>query len=164
MEETLAPPTIPSADAACLFSCSGRGFAVRLGAIAEVISVDKLVRLPAAPPRVLGLAALRRDMVPVAQLTEAAPAQPGAAVLILRGDNGPWGIAVDPGATRVWREPAEESGAGPLPEDREVPGAVAWARYGGGLVSVIDPQAAWGGLRDSIGLRYAHPSGDHSPR
>ena len=157
--ETTASPTAPPADTICLFSCGGRAFAVPLGAIAEVIAVDKLIRLPMPPPRVLGLAPLRRDMIPVAQLTDAIPARPGEAILILRGDNGPWGIAVDPGATWVRREAPDDSGPGPLPEDREVPGAVAWARFGDRRASVIDPQAAWGGLRDAIGLRYAQSAG-----
>ena len=50
----------------------GEGLAVRLESVAEVIWVERLTRFPLAPPQVLGLCTLRRDVIPVVLLDDVA--------------------------------------------------------------------------------------------
>ncbi len=67
-------------------------FAVGLEAVAEVVEVERLVRLPQSPPHVLGLCALRRDVIPVVAVQRTA-AEPSSRflVLILRTSQGGMG-------------------------------------------------------------------------
>src|SRR5438874_1226602 len=77
LDEPEPPPQPPRAW--CLFRCGRATLAVGLEAVAEVVEVERLVVLPHSPPRVLGLCALRREVIPVIGLVDPGdePAGPG---------------------------------------------------------------------------------------
>src|SRR4051794_33237649 len=81
----------------CFFKSDSRPFAISVEAVAEVVEADRLVRLSLCPPQILGLCNVRRDIVPVLALTARAgddghDTENRAVVLILRSDQGAWGI------------------------------------------------------------------------
>jgi purine-binding chemotaxis protein CheW len=96
---TAAPPIarIPSW---AFFACSGKGYAVRLDRVHEIVPPQPLTRLPGCGPEVCGLIGLRGRVVTVFDfgvLNGDAPAssKPGhRLVLIWRGDR-VIGLAVD---------------------------------------------------------------------
>lgn len=143
----------------CLFRSGGKPFAIPLDAVVEVISVDRLIRLPLAPPGVLGLYLLRRDLTPIIRLedtrssADSAPSAPPPtgemSVLVASTDSHLWGMIVDQGTTEVDKAPPESSGHGDLSQIR-IPGACGWRQRGEVAHLAIDPRAAWQNLRSSI--------------
>jgi purine-binding chemotaxis protein CheW len=143
----------------CLFRSEGSPFAVRLESVAEVVEVDRTVRFPLCPPRVLGLCAVRRDVVPVVRLVGHGDGQPGEArkrlnVLILRTAHGAWGVRIDKEGTFVAEatldDPETETppGAGP-------PAILGSIRREGTTYDVIDPELAWRDVRADIEEHYS---------
>jgi purine-binding chemotaxis protein CheW len=68
----------------CTFRIGGQLFALDVGAVGEVLHVDRVVRVPLAPPGVLGLTNLRGAAVAIVDLAavlglELGPAEPAAA-------------------------------------------------------------------------------------
>ena len=139
----------PTATALCLFSCGRRPLAVALEAVAEVVELDRMVPIPLCPPRVLGLCALRRDVVPIVRLDEGDDDPAGDYVaLLLRTEQGDWGIRIGRGGVAVvddghdYRDgPANPYGG------VAVVGAVERA---GTAHAVLDPAETWRLLRDEI--------------
>src|SRR4051794_18448044 len=147
----------------CLFQSDARSYAVRLDAVAELIVADGLVRLPLSPPRVLGLFTLRRDVVPVLKMTERHAKDRGGdgaklVVLILRTEQGVWGIRVDRGAAVAIEEQPDEPGVDdPLATGApEGPTTIARA---GKLYLVIDPDSAWRDVRQEVEAWYGSRCG-----
>src|SRR5947209_1387245 len=97
----------------CLVRIDTRPFAVALQAVAEIVEADELVRVALCSPRVLGLCAYRRDLLPVIDLSEgrpaaAAPAEGRPVIMILRGEQGAWGIRIDRGGAVVAEGPLDD--------------------------------------------------------
>ena len=146
--------SIPQHHAWCLFNSNTRPFAVRLESVAEVVQVDRLVRLPLAPPRLVGLYALRRSVIPVFRIdggiSDADQSSIGKSiVLVLRSTQGTLGFLID-------REGVEIHEEEPSPSENEpVPHAEREVHRGGVPHSVIDSEAAWQELDGSISAWYA---------
>jgi chemotaxis signal transduction protein len=128
---------------------------MRLDAVVEVMHVERLVRLPLPPPSILGLAPLRRDLVPVVDLAPSVGDSPApwtvSCVLVVATNKELWGIAIDQGRTQVEKGDPEQFGR--IPESAPealTPGGGLWHRRGETRFTVIDPDAAWGHLRGAI--------------
>ncbi len=95
-----------SAPSWCFFRSEAYPFAVELEVVAEVVQADRLIRLAHCPPQILGMCTVRRDVIPVLTLnpgaasTEPAPETP-VVVLVIRSDQGMWGIRIDREGTAV---------------------------------------------------------------
>jgi purine-binding chemotaxis protein CheW len=152
--ETPEPPR-PPARPWCLFRCGKVPYAVGLEAVAEVVEVDRLVGLPLSPPRVLGLCALRREVIPVVGL-DRGPAGPAGRVLvlILRGARGIWGVRIDAEGTAVAEEPLDPSVPGPDGSGATFLGTV---RRDGPAHAAIDPEATWRSVREGVEQWYGSP-------
>lgn len=161
----------------CLFRGDAGPMAVPAESVAEVLEIDRLVRLAWSPPQVAGLCPFHREVIPVVRLvasprsigvdpqgepeesTLAGPpdtASPDAAharsiLLILKGARGAWGIRSDSGWTIMSRECPEYHPPRPDGDGPVLVGSVlrAGIRYG-----VLDPEATWLGLRSAIGHWY----------
>jgi purine-binding chemotaxis protein CheW len=157
---TLTPsrPTRPW----CLFQCGQAGFAIALESVAEVVEVERLVRLPHSPPRVLGLCALRREVLPVIGMSDpGAEPDPAAStarvlVMILRTARGTWAVRIDPEGTAV----AEESLDDPVPTGAAGgPVSFGTVSRGGASYAVIDPEATWLDVRQRAEDWYCNQMG-----
>jgi purine-binding chemotaxis protein CheW len=143
----------------CLFRCGHAPFAVRLESVAEVVEIERLVRLPQGPPRVLGLCALRREVIPVVTLEEATHAPAPTAkttVLILRTSRGTWGVRIDGLGTVVADGTLEPEGR---VEDGSGGTFLGTVRRDGLAHAVIDPEATWRDLRQAADDWYCSPPG-----
>ena len=147
--DATGPPTRP-ARPWCLFHSGSQPFAVGLESVAEVVEVDRLVRLPHGPPEVLGLCTLRREVVPVVALgrPREEAAGHGSLVLILKSPSGPWGLSASCDGTMLAEEPLEPTGGG----EGFTLGTV---RRGTTAHAAIDPEAAWRTVRESVERWYA---------
>ena len=145
----------------CLFHCCGASYAVGLSAVAEVVEVERLVRLPHSPPRVLGLCALRREVIPIVSLDrEDEPrADPFARLLmlVLRTARGDWGVRIDAEGTAVAEEPLD---AAIPPVDRPGVSLLGTVRRGEAVYAAIDPEATWQSLRRGVDGWYGNPSAE----
>jgi purine-binding chemotaxis protein CheW len=146
----------------CLFRSGSGAFAVGLEWVAEVVEVERLVRLPHSPPQVLGLCALRREVIPVIGLSPGpAPApskgeSPGKLpVLILRTNQGPWAVGITPQGTTVTEEPLDNPSDTPGPEARAVPALLGTVPRGETTHGVIDPMTTWRNVRARVESWYA---------
>jgi chemotaxis signal transduction protein len=158
----------------CLFGIDTRPFAVALNAVVEIVEADEFVPLAHCTPRLLGLFAYRRDLLPVIDLSEgrpfmAEPAEGRAVIMILRGEHEAWGIRIDRSTSVVVKGTLEDrhpATAGP--GGSVVIGSI---RRGERTHAAIDSEATWRNLRDSIERWYRgdrdhdhdrrHPSGNH---
>ncbi|MFO0909563.1 MAG: chemotaxis protein CheW [Isosphaeraceae bacterium] len=143
----------------CLFQVAGKTYAIGLESVVEVVEIERLVRFPHSPPRVLGLCTLRREVLPVVGLdpSETADRLEGGGqrlVLILRTSQGNWAIQVSAEGTSV----AEGVLEGPSP----LPGSNApwltfqgFVRRGETSCPVIDPEAMWKHVRGGVESYYA---------
>jgi hypothetical protein len=142
----------------CLFQGSRRAYAVGLESVEEVVELERLVRLPHSPPRVLGLCTLRREVLPVIGLDRddgASPEPTGMRpVLILRTSRGTWAVQVAGEGTAVGEGALE--GPCPPPEPR-----APWltflgtVRRGETVYAVIDPETTWKHVREGVETHYA---------
>jgi chemotaxis signal transduction protein len=149
----MGKPDGRDATALCLFTCGRRPLAVPLEAVAEVVELDRLVPMPLCPPRVVGLCALRRDVVPVVRLgDEEAGGESGHVALLLRAEPGPWGILIDRDGVAVTDDGHDHRDGPPTIADGvAVVGAV---ERGGASHAVLDPAETARVLRDEIERWY----------
>jgi chemotaxis signal transduction protein len=145
----------------CLVKIDALPFAVAVAAVAEIVEAEALVRLPLCSSQVLGLCTYRRDLVPVIALGQGPTTAPGPAegrpvVLILRGEHGLWGIKIDRGVAIVAEIPLVEHV--PLPARPDGVVVIGSITRGDVSHSVIDAEATWRNVRDTIESRY---KGDH---
>ena len=148
----------------CLFRCGDSGYAVGLESVAEVVEVGRLVRLPHSPPRVLGLCSLRRELIPVIGLNDPRPdplaaqsaAPAGRLVLILRTGRGTWAVQINDEGTIVAEEGLDESTETPTPLGPVFMGTV---RRGDSTYAVIEPEATWQNVRQSVEDWYCDQMG-----
>jgi chemotaxis signal transduction protein len=158
----------------CFFQSDTGPMAVSLESVAEVFETDTLVRLAWSPPQVVGLCSYHREVVPVVVLgehprvggeipTEERDPSPGAdpagdrssvdgrgrsVVLILKTEQGAWGIRVDSGNTIMSREtpafhPPRMSVEGPV--------LIGDVHLGETCHQILDAEATWRGLRSAVG-------------
>ncbi len=114
--------------------------------------MDRLIRLPMSPPRLVGLCKLGRDVIPVFVPFSDPVEWPASAgqtqlVVVLKASKGQWGFLVDPGGVHVHEDSPASSVAAPSLEPRSVD------RECSDLVSV-DPEATWQELRKLVNLWY----------
>jgi chemotaxis signal transduction protein len=161
----------------CLFRGDAGPMAVPAESVAEVLEVDRLVRLAWSPPQVAGLCPFRREVIPVVRLTSSShgaagdpPGQPEtptvadppagtlhdgdhvrSILLILRAGRGAWGVRSDSAWTIMSRERPEYHPPRPDGDGPVLVGTIlrAGVRYG-----VLDTEATWHGLRSAIGRWY----------
>ena len=141
----------------CLVRIDAQPFAVALGAVAEIVEAEVLVRLPLCSPQVLGLCTYRRELLPVIALGQGPTAAPGRVegrhvVVILRGEHGMWGITIDRGVVIVAEGPLDEQV--PLPAGPDGAVVIGSITRGDASHSVIDAEATWRNVRDTIESRY----------
>lgn len=173
LEARPAPPDGPDGPARpwCVFRCGAEPFAIALESVAEIVEVERLVGLPHSPPGVLGLCTLRREVVPVIALggpwpDDATADGAPALVLILKGAAGLWALRVSAEGTAVAEEPLEVAG---MVSPTSCHGAgvrasfLGTVRRGDSDYAVIDPEATWRGVRESIDHWYAGHWGRDNP-
>lgn len=155
-----------TADASfCLFRCETLPLAVPVANVAEVVPIDAIVRIGLCPPWIAGLCPYHREVVPVVALdparqpAEAAQAEKRPpskdtrdAVLILETEQGLWGLRIDRDRTAIalerptWHEPRQG-------EDGVVTAGLV--HHCGIEHALLDTEATWRGLRESIVHWYA---------
>jgi chemotaxis signal transduction protein len=161
----------------CLFRGDAGPMAVPAESVAEVLDVDRLVRLAWSPPQVAGLCPYHREVVPVVRLAPpprrggADPASrpdpavgaepPGEApdiddrvrrvILILKTGRGAWGIRSDAEGTIMSRGCPEHH---PPRTRADGPVLVGTILHAGVCYGVLDTEATWHGLRAAIGRWY----------
>jgi len=144
----------------CCFRSGHRAYAVDLKSVVEVVETDGLVRLPHGPKSILGLAAFRRDVIPVVQFGHAGddPAPRGRIdVLILRTEQGFWGLHIHRSGTVVVEDYVEEDPALDPDVPRKAPVLIGTLRKGDMVCSVIDTESTWLRLRTAIESDYRAP-------
>ena len=145
----------------CCFRSGARSYAVDLKSVVEVIETEGLVRLPHGPSGVLGLCAFRRDVIPVVRLDSGPDRETTAHgrtdVLILRTEQGCWGLRIDRSGTAVIEDYLEED---PDLDPEASPGPtvlIGTLRKGDMVCSVIDPESTWQRLRAAIERDFRNP-------
>lgn len=149
-QKTTTPDGDVSTRPWCLFQCGASSYALGLEAVAEVVEVERLIRLPHSPPLVLGLCALRREMIPVIGLNDAMNVEASSAggkhsVLILRTTKGTWGLRINPEGTIVAQEGLDE-----LETSSGVGGGLGSLHRGETDYAIIDPETTWRSVRDRV--------------
>ena len=84
----------------CVFEHAGTTFAILANAIREVSLRPPHARVPDAPPMLAGIVHLRNEFLPLLRdpevfETEGKTGPREAQVVIVNGENGPWGLLVD---------------------------------------------------------------------
>jgi chemotaxis signal transduction protein len=145
----------PATRSLCLFQSGSKTFAIGLEAVAEVIEVDRSVRLPHSPPNVLGMCVLRRDVIPVLDLAEG-PQENGwsrplakSTVLLLKTSHGIWGVQIS-GEGIIVTDDSVESGM-----DRTDGASSGFVQRGETLYALIDPEATWLKMRTTVERWYS---------
>lgn len=157
----------------CFFQSAAGRLAVPLEFVAEVLETDTLVRLAWTPPQVAGLCLYHREVVTVVLLSASSPGggeasesgrdlrdepdPPGerttagerrrSLVLILRGEQGAWGVRLESEKTVMSCEPAEHH---PPRVDQDGPVVVGAVELDGSTYGILDPEATWRGLRAAV--------------
>jgi chemotaxis signal transduction protein len=170
----------------CLFRADAGPMAVSVESVAEVLETDTLVRLAWSPPQVVGLCCYHREVVPVVVLgpdpsgdgedllrgpskaaaTDTTLEKPGicdpkrCVVLILRTEQGAWGIRVDAEHTIMSQESPEYHSPRIYESGSVVIGNV---RLEGTCYRILDAEATWRGLRAAVGRWSGLISESHSP-
>lgn len=154
VEAAAMPNQISSPDALFVFRCRTRMYALPVSAVDAVIDSGPLVRLPLAPPRIIGLCAHRRQVLPVFLLAESgAGSKTGdQVVVLLRSEQGTWGLQADRAGVTVVEGRVIPAGA-------DGPGAVGTLAHEGHSVVVLDPETAWLALREEVEQWYAQARG-----
>ncbi len=161
--ETNAPPL--SKPPWCLFQSGSSAYAVRLETVAEVVEVERLVRVPLAPPKIVGLCTLRRDVIPVVELGDSAN-EPSAdhfrtktIILLLRTTRGIWGVRVNAEGTMVTEENMDEFATEENSPARPKGTRLKTLRRGTVVYNVIDPETTWQDVRRSVESWYQFNQG-----
>ncbi len=158
----------------CLFRGDAGPMAVYVESVAEVLETDTLVRLAWSPPQVVGMCSYHRDVVPVVRLgpltcdvgedplreqdqavatettgeTIGIDERTGSVVLILKTEQGAWGIPVDSENTIMSRESPEYHS----PRTYEHgPVLIGIVRLAGTCYAILDAEETWCGLRAAVG-------------
>ena len=153
-------PTLPRTTRAwCLFEAGGGRYAIGLEMVAEVVELERLVRLPSCQPRVLGLCALRRDVIPVFRIGPEGEPPEGPDgerkhVLILRTSRGVWAIEIHAEGTVVAEEPLDATKRPGDVDDAVV--VLGTVPRGEAVYTAIDPEATWWRFREAVDDWYAH--------
>jgi chemotaxis signal transduction protein len=142
----------------CLFKSDSRPFAVALEDVAEVVDVERLVRLSHSPPHILGLCSVRRDILPIVALTlgpggteRVVEVRPVA--MILRTSQGTWGIRIDREGTVVTEGAPDDI---PVPaQAADGPAIVGLLHRGDQAHAVIDAEQTWRNVRTSVEHWYS---------
>jgi purine-binding chemotaxis protein CheW len=147
--------------------------AVAVESVAEVLETDSLVRLAWSPPQVAGMCSYHTDVIPVVVLgplarglredvaagqdeaaaTSAAEVRGGidggsrSVVLILKTEQGAWGIRMDAEATIMSRESPEFHSPRSLTNG---PVQIGTVRFAETCYAILDAEATWRGLRWAI--------------
>jgi purine-binding chemotaxis protein CheW len=145
----------------CLFHCGREPFAVAVPDVVEIVEVESLVPISLCPPPIVGLCPHRRQVVPVVNLSTASepPELASArimrearreAVLILRGEQGQWGVRIDRDGTSISAERPNRHE--PKSSDD---GVVTVGFIPGESVAhrLLDAEATWQSLRAAV-LRW----------
>ena len=147
----------------CCFRSGARSYAVDLKAVVEVIETDRLVRLPHSPSVVLGLCAFRRDVIPVVRLTDGPDDRNHTSeridVLILRTEQGFWGLRIDRSGTVVADDVLQADLPMEPPGSSQGPVLLGTLQRGDASCGVIDPESTWQRLRAAIESDLRAPAG-----
>jgi chemotaxis signal transduction protein len=161
----------------CLLRGDAGPMAVPAESVAEVLDIDRMVRLAWSPPQVAGLCPYRREVIPVVRLASSprdaamgSPAEPNppteihpsgegqdvddharCILLILKAGRVAWGIRSDPVWTSMSRESPEYH---PPRTDSDGPVLVGTILHEGTRYGVLDTEATWQVLRSAIGRWY----------
>ena len=145
----------------CCFRSGARSFAVDLTAVVEVIETEGVVRLPHSPAVILGLCAFRRDVIPVVRLIGGAEVRGERRgridVLILRTEQGLWGLRIDRSSTVVSEDVLQADQGPDADESVTAPVLIGTLRRGETACAVIDPEATWQRLRSVIEREFLVP-------
>jgi purine-binding chemotaxis protein CheW len=143
----------------CLFRSESKPYAIRIEAVSEIIEAESVVRLPLSPPEVVGFCAFRRDCIPIIRAGEAPGGDGETAVtdptvLILRTDQGVWGMRIDREGVVV-ADGNLDSWTG---EEARPLGSLGVIRRAEANYAAIDPEAAWRNVRGAIERWYGPDS------
>lgn len=144
-----------SAPSWCFFRSEAYPFAVELEVVAEVVQADRLIRLAHCPPQILGMCTVRRDIIPVLTLrpgassTEPAPETP-VVVLVIRSDQGMWGIRIDREGTAVGDGVLSDTYPGERVAEAGPTAIVGSVRRGELVHVAIDPNRTWWNVRAAV--------------
>jgi chemotaxis signal transduction protein len=171
---TTTPSTIGPKQWFCLFRGDAGPMAISVESVAEVLETDTLVRLAWSPPQVVGMCPYHRDVVPVVKLgplprdlgeevlsgqdqtvaIDTAGEMAGidertrCVVLILKTEQGAWGIRIDSENTIMSRESPQCHSPRIYANGPVLIGIV---RLAGTCYGILDAEATWRGLRSSVG-------------
>lgn len=139
----------------CLFKSGSRAVAVPLEFVREVVRVEGLTRLPLAPPRMIGLCTLRRDVIPIFTLASSdsearVDLARGGAIVILKVEQGIWGLPVEGEEVVLVNDERGE----PDEDDSTRPHLRRTAREAGVDYEVLDPPATWHEIRNAAVYTY----------
>ena len=148
-----------------IFRLAGESFALRLGAVAEIIRLPDLAHMPLVPPSLLGLANLRGVVLPVLSLRALLhlpelAANESTRVVVMRSD-APLGFVVD-GIERLLTVTADElqkddAGAGTI--DPAVLKGIIKGAEGRSPIKLLSPSRLLGGQFARLGISAAPASG-----
>jgi chemotaxis signal transduction protein len=173
-QSTTTPTVIGPKQWFCLFRGDAGPMAISVESVAEVLETNTLIRLAWSPPQVVGMCSYHREVVPVVKLgplpRDAGEEVPSGqdqtvaidtagelvgideptrcVVLILKTEQGAWGIRVDSENTIMSRESPECHSPrihanGPV--------LIGIVRLGETCYEVVDAEATWRGLRSAVG-------------
>lgn len=152
----------------CFFQSGSAAYAISLEAVAEVVEVERLVRLPHSPPQVLGLCTLRREVIPVIELERAANVTepPGSGtkvtVLILKSSRGRWAFRVNAEGILVAEEALDDPPVASHQSNGLGLAITGTVRRGEMVYTVIDPEATWKYVREEVEDWYGNHWGRDS--
>jgi chemotaxis signal transduction protein len=166
-EESLANPALIGADAQwfCLFHADAGPMAISVDHVAEVLETETLIRMAWSPPQVAGMCSYRHEVVPVVKLrlvddaggadgsgSEARPVVQNdrlarCVVLILKTEQGAWGVGVESAKTVMSREVPEWHSPRISATGLVLTGTI---RRGETRYEIVDGEATWLGLRSAI--------------
>ncbi len=143
----------------CLVRGGGRSWALAPEAVAEVVAADNLVALPLGWPGLRGLCVYRRELLPILDLDASPCPEPAstaregrepATVLILRSDQGAWGLRIERGGVTVAEGRFHAEGAPLDAPARGAPVVIGTLQHGETTHLVIDHEATWRNTRGAI--------------
>jgi purine-binding chemotaxis protein CheW len=130
----------------CLFTWQSRPFAIALEFLAGVVEPDRLVTIPLCPPKVVGVCAVRRAIVPVLCLEEGDGCEAEAQgtkllALLLSTKQGAWCLLIDRGGVMVVAEPNALHSVSPATYDANL--ALDRIERSGTSYAILDPERIW---------------------